>query len=165
MAGEAKKRKRGRPSTYTPKIAETICHRIILGEPVRQICADDDMPAESTVYLWLIQHDDFSEQYARAKEAQAERFAEELLDISDDGRNDWIERENKDGSTYEALNGEAIQRSKLRVETRKWLMGKMRPKKYGDRLDLTSGGEKLPPPRADEDLAVAIAKLLAANAG
>jgi hypothetical protein len=70
-------------------------------------------------------------------------MAEDILDIADDGTNDWIEREREDGSTFEVINNEVIQRSKLRVETRKWLMAKTKPKKYGDKLDLTSAGEKL----------------------
>ena len=73
-------------------------------------------------------------------------MAEEILDISDDGTNDWEEREIARGRTIIALNTEAVQRSKLRVDTRKWLMAKMKPKKYGDTLDLTSGGDKLPAP-------------------
>ena len=76
-----------------------------------------------------------AERYMRAqKSRQAEYFAEELIDIADDGRNDWEERENqKTGASYIALNEEAISRSKVRIETRKWLMGKMKPKKYGDK--------------------------------
>lgn len=82
----------------------------------------------ATVFRWLAQHGEFQEQYARAREAQADYLAEEILDIADDGTNDWMERE---GNTL--VDHEHISRSKLRVDARKWLMSKLLPKKYGDR--------------------------------
>jgi len=125
----------GRPSSYTVEIADEICERIAIGESVRQICLLEHMPDEATFYRWLLKYDDLREKYARAKEAQADRFNEELTEIADDGRNDWVERENqRTGSTFIALNEEAIARAKLRIETRKWLMGKHKPKKYGDKI-------------------------------
>lgn len=131
----------GRPSDYTPEIASAICARIAEGEPLRQVCRDGGMPAQSTVYLWLQRHGEFSEQYARAREAMMDRFADEILEIADDSTNDWIERENRDGSKYEAPDTEHIQRSKLRIESRQWLMGKCAPKKYGDKQTLEHTGK------------------------
>lgn len=132
----------GRPSGYSSALAAEICERVACGEPVRQICLLEHMPNQDTVYCWLNRHSEFAERYARAKEAQAERFAEELQEIADDGRNDWIERENsRTGQTYVALSEEAIARSRLRVETRKWLMSKFKPKKYGERIDVDVKGE------------------------
>lgn len=134
----------GRDSTYTDDIANEICERISLGESVRQICLLEHMPCHATVYNWLKKHPDFLDKYARAKEAQADFFAEELLEIADDGRNDWVEREYaRGGGTYIALNEEAIVRSRVRIETRKWLMGKMKPKKYGEKI--THLGDDLNP--------------------
>ena len=124
----------GAPTTYSQELAETICLLIAEGYSLRHIEAQPGMPCKSTIMEWCIRHPDFADQYARAKERQAEAFNEELLDIADDGRNDWIERENKrTGETFIALNEEAVARSKLRIEARKWLMGKMKPKKYGDK--------------------------------
>lgn len=100
------------------------------------------MPHRDTVFQWLIDYDSFSDQYARAKKQGMEAWSEEILDIADDGSNDWMETNDPDNLAYR-INGEAINRSKLRVDTRKWLMSKLAPKKYGDALDLTSGGEKL----------------------
>lgn len=131
----------GRPSSFTQEIADTICSRIIEGESVRTICESEEIPHISTVMRWLAVNKEFREQYARAKELQAEYFAEEILDISDDGTNDWMTRENKDGSEYEVVNSEVLQRSRLRVDTRKWLMGKLAPKKYGDSATLKVGGD------------------------
>ncbi len=131
----------GRPSTYTVEIADEICERIAVGESVRQICLLDHMPDDATFYRWLLKYDEFREKYACAKEAQADRFNEELIEIADDSRNDWIERENnRTGQTYIALNEEALGRAKLRVETRKWLMGKHKPKKYGDKIQTELSG-------------------------
>lgn len=124
----------GRPSVMVPEVRAEILDRIADGETIRQMCRDEHMPAASTVYLALANDKAFSDQYVREKEAQLERMADEILEISDDGRNDWVERENKDGSTYEAVDHDHISRSKLRVDTRKWLMSKLAPKKYGDKV-------------------------------
>lgn len=113
----------------------TICDRIANGESLRQICDDDEMPAASTVFLWLSSDEAFSEQYARAREAQADALFDDILSIADDGRNDWMERKNADGENIGwQENGEALRRSQLRVEARKWMAGKLKPKKYGDRI-------------------------------
>lgn len=97
------------------------------------------------MFKWLREHKLFSEQYTRAKQEAADAMAEDILDIADDGHNDWMER-NYGEDTVWVTNGEALQRSKLRVDTRKFLMAKMKPKVYGDKLDLTSDGKALPQP-------------------
>lgn len=123
----------GRPSEFNQEIASGICERIADGESLRSICASDDMPAKSTVFKWLTQQKGFADQYAHAREAQADTLFDEMLDIADDARNDWMESNGKDDAGWEA-NGEHIQRSKLRLEARKWMAGKLRPKKYGDKI-------------------------------
>lgn len=131
----------GRPSDYTPEIAEAICLRLSEGESLRSVCSDDVMPDKVTVLRWIARHDEFRNQYAQAKHSGAEAIAEEMFDIADDGSNDWMEKLDKDGNAigYQ-LNGEHVQRSKLRIDTRKWYLSKIMPKKYGDKLDLTHGG-------------------------
>lgn len=124
----------GRPSDYSRETATAICVRLGLGESLREICRGDDMPDKSTVMRWLASHQEFRDQYASAREAQADYFAEEILEIADDGTNDWMERQNGDGTTYEVENREVLNRSRLRVDTRKWLMARMAPKKYGDKV-------------------------------
>ena len=94
------------------------------------------MPVKSTIYLWLTKHQNFSDQYAKAQGDRTWSMAEDLLEIADDGRNDFMERTAGD-ETYWVQNGEALQRSRLRVDTRKWLMSKMLPKKYGDKIEQT----------------------------
>ena len=114
--------------------ADEICATIADGVSVRQACIEHGQN-RSELYKWLRKNPDFADQYARAKEESAEPYAEEMLDIADDGRNDWEERENaRTGETYIALNREAIERSRLRIETRKWIASKLKPKKYGDKV-------------------------------
>ncbi len=129
----------GRPTKYTKELADTICERLAMGESMRTIAKDEAMPALSSMFKWLRENKEFSEQYARAKQESADAMAEDILDIADNGSNDYMERE--DGTT--TYNGDSVQRSRLRVDTRKWLMAKMKPKKYGDKIDMTSGGEKI----------------------
>jgi hypothetical protein len=101
---------------------------------------------------------EFRDQYARAREIQADYWAEEIIEIADDGTNDYIEKENKDGSTYEAVNSEHINRSRLRVDTRKWLMARQAPKKYGDRLTAEHSGPDGAPIQHHVDIAFVSAK-------
>lgn len=133
----------GRPTDYTQDKADAICEQLAMGDSLRTVCKSDDMPTVKTVFNWLRKYPEFLQQYTRAKEESADAMADDILDIADDGTNDWTTRKNKDGSEYDVVDNDVIQRSRLRVETRKWLMAKMKPKKYGDKLDMTSDGEKL----------------------
>lgn len=130
----------GRPSVYSDGVAAIILERIADGESLRTICADDDMPARSTVFRWLARNNEFSDQYARAREEQADAIFDEILDIADDARNDWMERRGEDDAGWVA-NGEHIQRSRVRIDARKWMAGKLRPKKYSDKVDVTVAGD------------------------
>jgi hypothetical protein len=125
--------KTGRPSDYSPEVTTAICVRLGLGESLREICRDEDMPSKTTVMRWLAAHAEFRDQYASAREAQADYYAEEIIEISDDGSNDWMLRKQGDDET-EVENKEVLARSRLRVDTRKWLMARMAPKKYGDKV-------------------------------
>lgn len=124
----------GRPSSYSQKVATEICARLADGESLRSICMDSRMPDKTTVFRWLAQTDGevsaFRNQYARAREAQADRLAEEILEIADDGRNDTYVDEEGNAKT----DHDVIARSRLRVDSRKWLASKLAPKKYGERV-------------------------------
>lgn len=124
----------GRPSTYTRELAARICDDISHGKSVRQICGAGDMPACSTLYKWLIEHDDFSEQYARAREVQAESFADEIVDIADEQPTTVVGKTGKgeDAAEIWGIDSAGIQRNRLRVDARKWVISKLLPKKYGD---------------------------------
>lgn len=135
----------GQPTIYTAELAATICSRIAHGESLRQICRDDAMPAMSTIMNWLLEEEkkDFRKLYENARELQCEVLFDETLEIADDGTNDWVERETDEGRTIEVFDHEHVQRSKLRVDTRKWFISKVLPKKYGEKLDVTSGNKPI----------------------
>lgn len=104
---------------------------------MRSICRDPEMPAISSVMLWRNKHKDFSEQYARAREMMLDVRAEEIVEIADDATNDWMEKKNSEGTVIGYIeNGEAIRRSVLRADVRKWELSKLRPRVYGDKLQL-----------------------------
>jgi len=128
----------GRPSDYTPELANQICDRLAAGQSLREICRDDDMPHESTVRKWAVEdREGFYTQYARAREAQTEYWADEIVAIADDSaRDSWT-----DENGVERVDHDHISRSRLRVDTRKWLMSKLAPKKYGDRVTNEHTGE------------------------
>lgn len=132
---------RGRPLTYRQEIADEICKRMAHGESLRSICRDPKMPPDATVRGWVLDDwNGFAAQYTRARMLQAERWAEEVLEIADDSSRDVAENDHGDNVT----NHENIQRSRLRVDSRKWLLSKVLPKIYGDKLDLVhQGGVKL----------------------
>lgn len=121
----------GRPSDYTPELAAKICERIADGESLKAICSGDDMPSKASVYLWLTKHPEFSDMYVRAREDQADTLADEIIEIADDATRDTI----VDDDGNETCNSEWINRSRLRVDARKWIAAKLKPKKYGERID------------------------------
>lgn len=122
----------GRPSDYTQEIGVKICALISEGKSLVSICKQEDMPSTVTVYTWLQKHPEFLNIYTRAREDQADTLADEIIDIADDGRNDKTIDENGVVRTDQ----DVIARSRLRVEARKWVAAKLKPKKYGDKLDL-----------------------------
>lgn len=131
---------------YSLKLAQVICERISSGESVTQICRDDNMPHHRIVYGWLLHEDkkDFLKMYTVAQKIRADVIHDEIFDIADDGTNDWMEKELADGRIIKVPDHEHINRSRLRVDTRKWVLSRMNPKKYGEQLDLTSKGKALP---------------------
>lgn len=133
----------GRPSDFTPEKGDEICERLSEGHSLRAICQADDMPSRAAVFRWLAignekdapkEYVRFRDQYARAREEQADTIFDECLQIADDATNDYMENMGEDGTLGYKLNGENIQRSRLRIDTRKWMAGKMRPKKYGEKI-------------------------------
>lgn len=95
----------------------------------------DDLPCHDTIFRWRYKIKSFSDQYTQAKMAQAELLAEETLDIADDATNDWMEKLDDEGKPIGwIINGDHINRSRLRVDLRKWHASKLAPKIYGDKL-------------------------------
>lgn len=131
-------RRVGRPSSYTQEKADLICELLAEGKSLRSVLRDNpDLPDMKTIFKWMREHEIFLQQYARAKQEAADAMAEEILEIADDDSKDKVEGKSDMG---------VIMRSRVRIDTRKWLMSKMKPKKYGDKLDLTTEGKALPTP-------------------
>lgn len=127
---------RGRPTEYTKEMADLICARLATGMSLRAACRCDDTVAESTARSWAQDpKHPFSAQYVRAREIGYLSMADECIEIADDASNDWMVREGKDGESLGwQLNGDHVQRSRLRIDTRKWMLSKCLPKIYGDRV-------------------------------
>lgn len=104
---------------FSPKLFDRICERIAEGESLRGICEGADMPARVNVFRWLEGDEALRNQYARAREHQADHEFDEIKAIAD------------------LASVEDVQVARLRVDTRKWRAGKLRPKVYGDKVDLS----------------------------
>ena len=113
---------------FSQEIFDKICVRIANGESLRKICKDDKMPNITTVWHWLNNNEALDKQYTRAREEQAETFVDEILDIADESKDDTSIDEN--GKLI--INQEVIARSRLRVDSRKWIASKLKPKRFGD---------------------------------
>lgn len=113
---------------FTQEVFDKICLRIANGESLRKICKDDDMPNLTTVWKWLNNNPELDKQYMRAREEQAETLVDEMIDIADYKKDDTYLDENG----KEVINQEVIARSRLRVDARKWVASKLKPKKFGD---------------------------------
>lgn len=125
-----------RPTKYSLELADEICSQLSDGISLRTVCLAENMPGKTTVFRWLRTNEEFRDQYEIAKQECADSYADEIIEIADDSTNDYMDKQNKDGSTYQALNSENIQRSRLRVDARKWIASKLKPKKYGDKTTL-----------------------------
>ena len=122
---------------YSDAIARRICERIMRGEKIKEICKDPRMPSYDVFVSWLAHPKlvDFREMYYYARRIQAELLVDEIIEIADDSKDDWKPRYNKDGDIIEYIpDKEAIQRSRVRIDTRKWLAAKLMPRIYGERL-------------------------------
>lgn len=132
------KRKIGRPTDYTKDMADKICEKISGGLSLRAICAEPGMPARGTVYRWLIENADFQDQYTRAREKQADYFAEEIIEIADSAE----------------AESAAVSKAKLQIDARKWAASKIAPKKYGDKQEIdvkSSDGSMTPAVRLNAE--------------
>ena len=149
----------GRPTAYTEALAEEICARIAGGETLKQVCRDEHIPADSTVRTWVLDdREGFSARYARARDLHLEGMADDITEIAEDGSNDWMERETKSGRIIRTVNEEAVARSRLRIDSRKWLLSKLKPERYGDSLKLT--GQLDLNHKTDDQLNARLAQLL-----
>ena len=141
-----------RPTSFSTEIADLICEKLVEGESLRAICRQDGMPGLSTVFRWLGEHDGFRDQYARAREAQADTYADEITLIADTPMEGVIEEyerrmiDNPDDPEGEKVEEfvlvkrrveDMLAHRKLQIDTRKWVASKLKPKKYGEKVDFT----------------------------
>lgn len=164
---QPEKRKRGRPKgsvKYGPDVFELILGRLAEGWSLRRACNEKGMPDAAVVVRRALADADFSQRYTRARQVGFLLMAEELAEIADDGRNDTYVDDNGDV----IINHDVVARSRLRLDTRKWLLAKMLPKVYGEReqgggdaLNVTEVRIYLPQQHGDSDFA---ARLLRARA-
>ena len=126
-------------ASYSEELFDEILERISTGESVASICDEEKMPSQRSFYNWLNKDESLVQRYAHAREAQADAIFDDILSIADEARNDWMKRTGEDSEGWQ-LNGEHIQRSKLRIDARKWMASKLAPKKYGDKLQHTGDG-------------------------
>lgn len=134
----------GRPTKFTDGIANKICTELTKGRSLTAICKEAEMPGLSTVMLWLTKHESFVERYARARELQADTIFDECLEIADTpilGERRTV----RDDGKVETVEEDMLGHRKLMIDTRKWMAGKLRPKKYGDKIDLTSSDGSMSP--------------------
>jgi len=128
----------GRPTDYSPELAARICAEIANGKSMRTICKSDDMPCMATVFKWLGIHPEFVEQYTQAKQEQAEAMIEDMLDIADNEASNPLIVDGLplkiDGEIVKITDGPSVNHARLRVDTRKWIASKLKPKKYGERI-------------------------------
>lgn len=123
------------PKDYTKELGAEICRRITLGKSLVTICKDVEMPSRDTIYTWLDekspQYDaTFSDKYARAKQDQGDYLADDIDRIADDTLK----------GTYKPYAAQVA------IDAKKWSAAHLRPRKYGDKIDITSDGQKLPTP-------------------
>jgi hypothetical protein len=139
------KRKVGRPSSFNAAIADKLCRELASSsDGLRRICRSNrKFPSRSTVLRWLGENKDFRSQYASARDFQFQSLADEILEIADQVRIGTVTKTHANGKR-ERRTGDMVDRARLQVDTRKWLLSKLLPKKYGDHLEVeTSQGDPI----------------------
>ncbi len=151
-----------RPSEYSQEKADAICERIADGESLRSICTSEEMPNKSTVFRWLEAYPDFATKYAHARECQADTLADEIVLIADTTQIGVKTKTNEKGEV-ETTEADMIEHRKLRIAARQWTAEKLRPKKYGPKLEIDQRTTLTD--LTDEQLNARIAQLSAAAGG
>lgn len=132
----------GRPSIYSQELGLKICERLANGESLRAICKGEEFPNISTVLRWVLDgdHKEFSEQYSKARELQAEVWADQIVEISDTPQTGIINELGPDGVVIKTREEDMLGHRKLQVDTRKWYLSKVLPKKFGERSEVEHKG-------------------------
>ena len=139
MAKKPPARRTGRPTLYTPELAAKLCARVAAGESLRAVCADPAMPGLTTVFQWIPKHPAFRQQYDEAVEARAYGLFDQLLELSDIPQDGEVVVEHDDGRR-EVRRGDMLGHRRLQIDTRKWILARMSPRKYGDKVGVEHSG-------------------------
>jgi len=142
---KAIRNKGGRPSIYSEELAINICDQIANGSSLNKVCKAENMPSPASVFLWLGNNKWFSDKYAEAVEERAELMVEQMLEIADNEVSqplviDGIPVPDADGNPIMVKDSVAVAHAKLRVDTRKWIASKLKPKKYGEKTEVIGAG-------------------------
>lgn len=125
---------------YDEAVAQEVCKRIASGEHLRAICNTKGIPGKDTLYGWMAKTPPFADAFARAREAQMNGWADEIIDIADDASTDYAERTGKGGEVERAPDPEVVARAKLRIDTRKFVMSKLAAATFGDKVSVNLTG-------------------------
>ena len=120
----------GRPSDFTPELADRICEMLADGLKLAEICQSEDMPAASTIFRWLAAQPEFERNYGMARRAYAHRLENEIIEIADNVAADHPPA--AEGNARPACYV-GVQRDKLRIDVRRWLIRRLAPRRYGKR--------------------------------
>lgn len=138
---------------YSPELANQICARIAAGESLLSICKLEGMPHRATVHEWVVANrDGFGDKYARAKDAGLDWLAEETIAIADTTEEGTRIKDGPKG--VEVIIGDMTEHRRLRVDTRKWYLSKLAPKRYGERMHTELTGANGGPVKIDDATAV-----------
>ena len=124
------------PRAFNDEVFQTICDRMADGQGLREICEDPQMPSRQTFLRWIEKDTGRQNRYQAAREALMDWYGEEILTIAWDSSKDTIPA---DGKKPARCDNEWVNRSRLKVDTLKFLMAKLHPKRYGDRLPESEG--------------------------
>jgi hypothetical protein len=133
---------------YDPILADAVLDLIAQGYSLKRVCEREGMPSMPSIHQWTTRHKDFGDRYIKACILKAQVWADEIMDISDDSRNDWEQIEDKNGEVLYRFNHDHVKRQQMRIDTRKWYLAHILPKQFGDAqlIKLADAeGNKLPP--------------------
>ena len=131
----------GRPTDYSKAKSDLICSLISDGHSLRRICSVQDMPNMVTIFRWLREHEEFSNQYRVAKKESADAMQEDMLHIADEDPQLLSAGDGKDGEGAIVKIDGAFERWRLtRIQTRQWIAARLEPKKYGDKISQELSG-------------------------
>lgn len=129
-------------SLYTQELADEICELMANGMTLREVCRREGMPKYPTVVYWATHDvDGFQERYMAARRIQASMWYDEMVDIADDKSDDWVETQGRDGKLRLVPNRDVIERARLRIDARKWVVARAHPEAYGEKTQIMHSGK------------------------